>query len=386
MLKLENLDIQGKRLLIREDLNVPVKNGVITSNARIIAALPTLRQALAANAALIVMSHLGRPEEQPIDTQPQFSLAPVAAELQRLLPDYPVRLAPDLTSAATARQGELVLLENIRSFAGEAKNSEQLAQQLAQLADIVVMDAFASAHRAQASTEGVIHQARCACAGPLLAAEVEALQQATSNPQRPVLAIVGGAKVSTKLEVVEALAAIADNIIVGGGIANTFLAAAGKPVGNSLLERDMLAVANKIMARVNIPLPLDALVATEFSSTSPARALPIEQVGAGDMILDIGAQTSSSYAELIAKAGTIIWNGPVGVFEFANFAAGTQSLGQAIAQSSAFSLAGGGDTVAAIEQFGLEQQISYISTAGGAFLEFIAGKKLPALAALGVYS
>ena len=383
--QLSQLDLSKKKLLIREDLNVPLQAGKISSNARITAALPTLRMALQAQAAVIVLSHLGRPKEQSIAEQPQFSLAPVAAELQRLLPEYPVRLVASIEEARSVQAGELVLLENIRSFTGEAQNSPELARELANLADIVVMDAFATAHRAQASTEGVLRQAAVACAGPLLAAEVDALQRATHQPSAPVVAIVGGAKVSTKLEVVAALARIADHVIVGGGIANTFLAAAGHPVGKSLHEADMLGEARSIMAQVNIPLPLDVVVAPEFSADAPARTLPIDRVGANDMILDIGAATSKNYAELIAAAGTIIWNGPVGVFEFARFAEGTRQLGAAIAASPAYSLAGGGDTVAAIEQFDLAEKISYISTAGGAFLEFIAGKQLPALQALGLY-
>ena len=383
--QLSQLDLSKKKLLIREDLNVPLQAGKISSNARITAALPTLRLALQAQAAVIVLSHLGRPKEQAIAEQPQFSLAPVAAELQRLLPEYPVRLVASIEEARSAQAGELVLLENIRAFKGEAKNSPELARELASLADIVVMDAFATAHRAQASTEGMLRQAAVACAGPLLAAEVDALQRATHQPSAPVVAIVGGAKVSTKLEVVAALARIADHVIVGGGIANTFLAAAGHPVGKSLHEADMLGEARSIMAQVNIPLPHDVVVAPEFSADAPARTLAIDRVGANDMILDIGAATSKKYAELIAAAGTIIWNGPVGVFEFARFAEGTRQLGAAIASSPAYSLAGGGDTVAAIEQFGLAERISYISTAGGAFLEFIAGKQLPALQALGLY-
>ena len=385
MLQLSQLNLSKKKLLIREDLNVPLQAGKISSNARITAALPTLRLALQAQAAVIVLSHLGRPKEQAIAEQRQFSLAPVAAELQRLLPEYPVRLVASIEEARSAQAGELVLLENIRSFPGEAKNSPELARALASLADIVVMDAFATAHRAQASTEGMLRQAAVACAGPLLAAEVDALQRATHQPSAPVVAIVGGAKVSTKLEVVAALARIADHVIVGGGIANTFLAAAGHPVGKSLHEADMLGEARSIMAQVNIPLPHDVVVAPEFSADAPARTLAIDRVGANDMILDIGAATSKKYAELIAAAGTIIWNGPVGVFEFARFAEGTRQLAAAIAASPAYSLAGGGDTVAAIEQFGLAERISYISTAGGAFLEFIAGKQLPALQALGLY-
>ena len=385
MLQLSELNISQKRVLIREDLNVPLQDGAISSNARITAALPTLRMALQAQAAVIVLSHLGRPKEQPIAEQAQFSLAPVAAELQRLLPEYPVRLVASIDAARSAQAGELVLLENIRSFSGEKKNSPDFARELASLADIVVMDAFATAHRAQASTEGVLRHAAIACAGPLLAAEVKALQRATHQPNAPVVAIVGGAKISTKLEVVAALARIADHVIVGGGIANTFLATAGHPVGKSLCEVDMLDEARRIMAQVNIPLPLDVVVASEFSANAPAQTLSIDQVGANDMILDIGANTSAHYANLIAAAGTIIWNGPVGVFEFANFAEGTRQLGADIAASPAYSLAGGGDTVAAIEQFNLSERISYISTAGGAFLEFISGKRLPALQALGLY-
>ena len=385
MLQLNELNLNQKKVLIREDLNVPLHNGTISSNARIIAALPTLRMALQAQAAVIVLSHLGRPKEQPIAEQAQYSLAPVAAELQRLLPEYPVRLVASIDAARGVQAGELVLLENIRSFSGEAQNSPELARELAGLADIVVMDAFATAHRAQASTEGMLRQATTACAGPLLAAEVEALQRATQQPRSPVVAIVGGAKVSTKLEVVEALARIADHVIVGGGIANTFLAAAGHSVGKSLCEFDMLEDARRIMAQVNIPLPQDVVVAPEFSANSPAQTRSVDQVGVDDMILDVGATTSAQYAKIIAAAGTIIWNGPVGVFEFANFAEGTRQLGTAIAESSAYSLAGGGDTVAAIEQFELTDKISYISTAGGAFLEFIAGKRLPALQALGLY-
>ena len=374
------LDLAGKRVLIREDLNVPLKHGKVTSDARIEAALPTLRAALDAGAAVIVMSHLGRPEEGQFD--PAYSLAPVAARLAELL-GRPVPLVGDWQQRGIdVKPGELVLLENVRFLAGEAEDAEPLARALAGLCDIFVMDAFATAHRAQASTHGVMRFAPVACAGPLLAAELQALEQALAAPRRPLVAIVGGSKVSTKLEVLGALADLADEIIVGGGIANTFIAAAGYPVGLSLHEPDLLEAARRIAARVRVPLPVDVMVGKRFDQAEPAVVKALADVADDDMIMDIGPETARQWGVGLREAGTILWNGPVGVFEFDQFGEGTRVLAEAIATSSAFSIAGGGDTLAAIDKYGVRAGLSYISTGGGAFLEFVEGKSLPAVTAL----
>jgi len=378
--EMRQLDLAGKRVLIREDLNVPIRNGKVTSDARIEAALPTLRAALEANAAVIVMSHLGRPKEGRFD--PEFSLAPVAARLGELL-GRPVPLIGDWqTQGVAVRPGELVLLENVRFLVGEEQDAEALAQAFAGLCDIFVMDAFATAHRAQASTHGVVRFAPIACAGPLLAAELSALEQALAHPRRPLTAIVGGSKVSTKLEVLDALAELADQIIVGGGIANTFIAAAGYAVGKSLYEADLLDAARRIAAKVDVPLPVDVMVGKRFDEAEPAVVKLLADVAADDLIMDIGPETARQWAARLQSAGTILWNGPLGVFEFDQFGEGTRVLAEAIATSSAFSIAGGGDTLAAIEKYGVSARLSYISTAGGAFLEFVEGKPLPAVTAL----
>lgn len=376
---MDDLDLAGKRVLIREDLNVPVKDGAVASDARIRAALPTLEKALAANAAVIVMSHLGRPKEgQPAA---EFSLAPVAAHLGGLL-GREVPLCSDLAQAGNVQPGNLVMLENVRFAQGEKADDETLARKLAALCDIFVMDAFGTAHRAQASTHGVARFAPVACAGPLLAGELTALDRALSAPAKPMIAIVGGSKVSTKLEVLDALAAKADQIIVGGGIANTFLAAAGLPVGQSLHEPDLIEPAARIAANVEIPLPVDVMVGKAFAETEPAVLKAVEDVADDDMIMDIGPQTARALARQLKAAGTILWNGPVGVFEFDQFGEGTRVLAQAIAESDGYSIAGGGDTLAAIDKYGVAEGVSYISTGGGAFLEFVEGKTLPAVAML----
>jgi phosphoglycerate kinase len=383
-LRMVDLDLKGKRVLIREDLNVPVQNGVVTSDARIRASLPTIRQALEAGARVLVMSHLGRPEEGMFDES--LSLAPVAARLSELL-GRKVRLERNWLEGVSCEPGEVVLCENVRFNKGEKKDKDELAQRMAALCDIYVMDAFGTAHRAEASTHGVAKFARVACAGPLLVNELVALETALEKPARPLVAIVAGSKVSTKLTVLEALLAKVDRLIVGGGIANTFLAAAGLPVGKSLHEADMIGIAARLIAHAksggaDIPLPTDVVVAKEFSATAEADVKRVEEVAPDEMILDIGPDTAERFAALLAKAGTIVWNGPVGVFEFDQFGEGTRTLATAIANSKAFSLAGGGDTLAAIEKYQLEEGISYISTGGGAFLEFIEGKKLPAVAML----
>jgi phosphoglycerate kinase len=380
VLKMTDLDLAGKRVLIREDLNVPVKNGQVTSDARIRAALPTLELALKAGAKVMVMSHLGRPTEGEYDEQ--YSLAPVAAHLASLL-GRPVPLIKDWVDGGfSVEEGELVLLENVRFNAGEKKDDETLSRQMAALCDVYVMDAFGTAHRAQASTHGVARFASEACAGPLLAGELDALGKALQSPARPLAAIVGGSKVSTKLEVLNSLSDKVDQLIVGGGIANTFLAAAGKPVGKSLCEHDLIPVAQALMERVSIPLPIDVVVATEFAESATATVKLVDDVAADDMILDIGPQSAAALAELLGEAGTIIWNGPVGVFEFDQFGEGTKTLSLAIAKSQGFSIAGGGDTLAAVDKYGIADQVSYISTGGGAFLEFVEGKVLPAVAML----
>lgn len=375
------VDLRDQRVLIREDLNVPVHQGEVTSDARIRASLPTIRHALDAGARVMIMSHLGRPEEGVFAEE--FSLAPVARRLAELL-GRPVPLRRDWLKGVEVAPGEVVLLENVRFNKGEKKNAEGLARQMAELCDVYVMDAFGTAHRAEASTHGVAMYARVACAGPLLVGELEALERALENPARPLLAIVAGSKVSTKLTVLESLLARVDQLIVGGGIANTFLAARGFNVGKSLYEPDMLDIANRLLEQsarrgIEIPLPTDVVVATEFSATAEADVKSVTEVGPAEMILDIGPDSAERLAGLVAAAGTILWNGPVGVFEFEQFGEGTRTLAQAIASSKAFSLAGGGDTLAAIEKYGVEEGISYISTGGGAFLEFVEGKKLPAV-------
>ena len=379
VLKMTDLDLKGKRVLIREDLNVPVKNGKVTSDVRIQASLPTIKLAMDAGAKVMLMSHLGRPEEGVYDEE--SSLKPVAEHLGKLL-GREVPVIRDWLNGVELNDGDVVLFENVRFNKGEGKDNEELSKKMAALCDIYVMDAFGTAHRAQASTHGVGKFAPVACAGPLLADELEALSRATAQPQKPVLAIVGGSKVSTKLTVLESLSKIVDQLIVGGGIANTFLAAAGKPIGKSLVERDLIDEAKRLMTITHIPLPTDVVVAKEFAETATATIKGVDDVAEDDMILDVGPQTSAAFAELLAKANTIVWNGPVGVFEFDQFGEGTKSMALAIAESKAFSLAGGGDTLAAIDKYNVTERISYVSTGGGAFLEFLEGKTLPAVAML----
>ncbi len=379
MLKMKDLDLAGKRVLIREDLNVPMQEGKITSDARIVAALPTIRDAIKQKAKTLIMSHLGRPVEGSID--PKFSLLPVAQRLSELL-NQSVRFITDFNEANQLQDGEVVLLENVRFNVGEEKNDNDLSKRLASLCDIFVMDAFATAHRAQSSTVGVAKFAPIACAGPLLTEELTALKKVISQPKHPLLAIVGGAKVSSKLTVLASLADKVDQLILGGGIANTFLCAAGFPIGKSLHEPELISAAVNLMKKTKIPLPTDVVVAKEFISTSPPTLKKIENLSSDDMILDIGPETAATYSALIDKAATIVWNGPVGVFEWPAFAKGTQTVATAIAESQAYSIAGGGDTISAIEHFGLVNQISYISTGGGAFLEFLEGKSLPGVKAL----
>jgi phosphoglycerate kinase len=374
-----DLDLSQKRVLIREDLNVPIKNGVVTSDARINAALPSIKQALDQGAAVILMSHLGRPTEGQFEDQ--FSLQPVADDLSKKLGTQ-VALISDWSKGVDVPQGQVVLLENVRFNAGEKANDDELSQAYASLCDIFVMDAFGTAHRAQASTHGVAKFATIACAGPLLAKELDALEKAIATPTAPVGAIVGGSKVSTKLMVLETLADKVDQLIVGGGIANTFLAAAGYPVGKSLYEPDLIPAAKALMEKVQIPMPTDVVVGKEFSETAEARTISVDAVEADDMIFDIGPESSRQLATIIKTLGTIIWNGPVGVFEFDQFAEGTKSLSLAIAESDGFSIAGGGDTLAAVDKYEIAQQVSYISTGGGAFLEYVEGKELPAVALL----
>ena len=373
------LDLAGKRVLIREDLNVPVKNGQVTSDARIKAALPSIQHALAAGAKVILMSHLGRPTEGEYDLD--FSMEPVAKHLSDLL-GQPVRLEQSWTNGLELDAGEVVILENVRFNPGEKKNDDILAKAYANLCDIFVMDAFGTAHRAQASTHGVAKFAPVACAGPLLAKELDALAKALAAPTPPVAAIVGGSKVSTKLMVLEALSDKVDQLIVGGGIANTFLAAAGKPVGKSLCEFDLIPAAQELMKKVNIPLPTDVVVGKEFSETAEATIKSVDAVAEDDMIFDIGPDSAASLAAMLTTMGTIIWNGPVGVFEFDQFGQGTKTLALAIAESAGFSIAGGGDTLAAVDKYEITEQVSYISTGGGAFLEYVEGKELPAVAML----
>ncbi len=383
VIKMDEVDLSGKRVLIREDLNVPIADGKITSDVRIRAALPTVRKALDANAAVMLISHLGRPVEGEPDAR--FSLKPIAEHLSALL-DTNVKLVTDWIDGVDVKPGQVVLLENVRFLPGEKACDEDLSRRMADLCDVFVMDAFGTAHRAQASTFGVARFAAVACAGPLLVAELDALKKALDKPARPMVAIVGGSKVSTKLTVLGSLADIVDQLIVGGGIANTFIAAAGHDVGKSLYEADMVDMARELAAnkedRADIPVPVDVVTAKEFSAEAAAEIKSVSDVAPDDLILDIGPETVAQFAEIIKTAGTIIWNGPVGVFEFDQFGEGTKALAQAIAESPAFSVAGGGDTLAAIDKYGVAKDISYISTGGGAFLEFIEGKKLPAVAIL----
>jgi phosphoglycerate kinase len=384
IIRMTDLDLQGKRVLIREDLNVPVKDGAITSEQRIKAALPTIRTALSRGAAVMVTSHLGRPKEG-IWTE-QDSLAPVAARLSELL-GQPVPLRRDWLDGVEIAPGQLVLLENCRMNVGEAADDEALSQKMADLCDVYVMDAFGTAHRAQASTHGAIRKAKIAAGGPLLMAELDALAKALHDPDRPLLAIVAGSKVSTKLELLSSLVGKVDQLIVGGGIANTFMAAVGLPAGKSLYEPDLLETARSILADAkargaDIPVPTDVVVAKAFAEDAEAEVKNAADVADDDLILDIGPDTAQRYARMIEQAGTVVWNGPVGVFEFDAFAKGTEVLAKAIARSKAFSIAGGGDTLAAVDAFGIEQDVGYISTGGGAFLEFLEGKELPAVAAL----
>ena len=377
---MKDQDLSAKRVLIREDLNVPVKDGKVTSDARIQASLPTIKLALEKGAAVMLMSHLGRPTEG--EYEEQYSLAPVAAHLSRLL-GTEVRLIKDWVDGGfEVAAGEVVLLENVRFNTGEKKDNEELSRKMAALCDVYVMDAFGTAHRAQASTHGVARFAPIACAGPLLANELEALGKALDKPARPLAAIVGGSKVSTKLEVLNSLSDKCDQLIVGGGIANTFLAAAGKPVGKSLYEADLVDTAKALMAKCEIPIPTDVVVATAFAEDAEAVVKSADDVTEDEMILDIGPESAAKLATILQSAGTIIWNGPVGVFEFDQFGEGTKTLSMAIAQSSAFSIAGGGDTLAAVDKYSIADDVSYISTGGGAFLEFVEGKELPAVAML----
>jgi len=383
---MQDQPLDGKRVLIRVDLNVPVTDGEVTSDARIRAALPGIEQARKAGARVILMSHLGRPTEgAAAQENAAYSLAPVAKHLSALL-GCKVPLVSQWQETAAVEQAcaesHICMLENVRFNTGEKKNDDALAKQYAALCDIFVMDAFGTAHRAQASTHGVARYAPVACAGPLLSAELNALAKALAAPEKPVVAIVGGSKVSTKLTVLEALTKVVDQLVVGGGIANTFLAAAGKPVGKSLCEHDLLDTATKLAQKTHIPLPTDVVVGKEFSAAAAATIKPADQVDSDDMIFDIGPQSSEALADILRQAKTIIWNGPVGVFEFDQFSAGTRAIAQAIAESDAFSIAGGGDTLAAIDKFGVTDSISYISTGGGAFLEFVEGKELPAVAIL----
>lgn len=384
ILRMTDLDLTGKRVLVRQDLNVPIEDGHITSDQRIVASLPTLKHALDQGAAVMVMSHLGRPTEG--SWSEADSLAPVAAHLGRLI-RREVRLVRDWVDGVDVQPGELVMLENCRMNVGEKADDEALARKYAALCDVYVMDAFGTAHRAQASTHGAIRFAPVAAGGPLLMAELDALGRALGDPARPLLAIVGGSKVSTKLELLTNLVGEVDQLIVGGGIANTFIAAQGYAVGKSLHEPDLLDTARRILAEAKakgaeIPIPLDVVVAREFSASAEAVVKPVDAVAADEMILDIGPKTARHYAQLLGESGTVVWNGPVGVFEFDAFARGTEAVARAIARCHAFSIAGGGDTIAAIDKFGIAGDIGYISTGGGAFLEFLEGKTLPAVAAL----
>ncbi len=379
--KMVDLDLSGKRVLIRQDLNVPVKDGKVTSDLRIQASVPTIEKALAAGAAVMVMSHLGRPVEGEYNQE--FSLKPVAEQLSLLL-GKPVRLEQDWLDGISINAGEVVLCENVRFNVGEKKNNDDLGKKMAALCDVFVMDAFGTAHRAQASTHSVAKLAPIACAGPLLANELDALGKALNQPKQPLVAIVGGSKVSTKLTVLESLSTKVDQLIVGGGIANTFIAAAGFSVGKSLYEADLIDEAKRLMTAAkekgsDIPVPVDVICAKEFSDTAEATVKNVADVEADDLILDIGPETSKQYAQIIQSAGTIVWNGPVGVFEIDQFGNGTKSMAEAIADSAAFSIAGGGDTLAAIDKYNIKDKVSYTSTGGGAFLEFLEGKVLPAV-------
>ncbi|MDP7561733.1 MAG: phosphoglycerate kinase [Methylococcales bacterium] len=376
-----DLDLSGKRVLIRQDLNVPIKDGVVTSDIRIRASLPTIETALEAGAAVILLSHLGRPVEGEYDEQ--FSLGPVATHMSELL-GRPVRLRKDWLDGVDVEPGEVILCENVRFNVGEKSNAISLGQKMAALCDVFVMDAFGTAHRAQASTHRVAEFAPIACSGPLLANELEALGTALEHPAKPLIAIVGGSKVSSKLTVLESLSQKVDQLIVGGGIANTFIAAAGFAVGKSLYEEDLISEAKKLMEQakekgIEIPVPVDVVCAKEFSEDAEAFVRKVADVEADDLILDIGPETAAHYAELLQTAGTIVWNGPVGVFEIEQFGKGTETLAYAIAAGDAFSIAGGGDTLAAIDKYGIADQVSYTSTGGGAFLEFLEGKVLPAV-------
>ena len=384
VIKMTDLDLAGKRVLIRADLNVPLKDGAVADDTRIRATLPTIKHALNAGARVLLMSHLGRPQEGTYDDK--FSLRPVADALSQLL-GRPVQLIKDWLSGAISSNDDIVLCENVRFNEGEKKNDEALSKQLAALCDVFVMDAFGTAHRAQASTHGVAKYAPIACAGPLLVAELEALAKALHNPEPPIVAVVGGSKVSTKINMLDALLQKVDQLIVGGGIANTFIAAAGHDVGKSLYEPDLVGEAKRLSQKAKargaaIPVPVDVVCGKEFSEDSPAELKPIDAVAGDDLILDIGPQTAERFAEILKAAGTIVWNGPVGVFEFEPFSGGTRRLSHAIADSPGFSIAGGGDTLAAIAKYKIADKISYISTGGGAFLEFLEGKTLPAVAIL----
>lgn len=374
--KMADLDLKGKRVLIRADLNVPIKDGKVASDKRIMATLPTIKLALEKGAKVMVISHLGRPEEGVYSDE--FSLQPVADYMATQLP-CPVRLVKDYLDGVEVNENEVVVLENCRFNKGEKKNNEELSRKYAALCDVFVMDAFGTAHRAQATTYGVAQFAPVACAGPLLAAELDALGKAMDNPARPMVAIVGGSKVSTKLPVLNSLLKVADQLIVGGGIANTFMAAAGHKVGKSLCEEDLIPTAKELAEKTHIPEFVDVVVGKEFSETTPAVTKDLADVADDDMIFDLGPKSMANIEEVIKNAKTILWNGPVGVFEFDQFAAGSKALAKAIAESDAFSVAGGGDTIAAIQKFGVTSKISYISTGGGAFLEFVEGKKLPAV-------
>lgn len=388
VIKMADLDLKGKRVLIREDLNVPVKNGKVASDARIVASLPTIKLALEKGAAVMVCSHLGRPTEGEFSEE--NSMKPVAEYLAKAL-GRDVPLLADYLGGVDVKPGEVVLFENVRFNKGEKKNADELAQKYAALCDVFVMDAFGTAHRAEGSTHGVAKFAPVAAAGPLLAAELDALDKALAKPERPMVAIVAGSKVSTKLDVLTSLSDLCDQLIVGGGIANTFLAAAGYKVGKSLCEHDLIDTAKKIAEKVDVPLPVDVVVAEvkgpiedfmAFVNGADAVVKSVEDVGDNDMILDVGPKTAAKFADMLKAAKTILWNGPVGVFEVDKFGKGTEVLSRAVADSSAFSIAGGGDTLAAIDKYGVAQKISYISTGGGAFLEFVEGKKLPAVVAL----
>ena len=385
VIDLRDLQLKGKRVLIREDLNVPIKNGQVMSDARIQAAIPTIQYALDAGAKLMVMSHLGRPQEAvSIADQPEMSMRPVADYLSKTM-GKKVRLVEnylDGVDEALLDDADFILFENVRINAGEKKNDEALAKKLAALCDVFVMDAFGTAHRAQATTEGVARFAPVACAGPLLVKELDALQRAVANPEHPIVAIVGGSKVSTKLEVLDALSDKVDSLIVGGGIANTFIAAQGHEVGKSLCEMGLLDSARALMNKVEIPIPTDVVVANGIDQPDTAETKPVSEINRDQMILDIGPKSQQVIGEVLKNAKTIIWNGPVGVFEEAAFASGTEQLAKQIAENKGFSIAGGGDTLAAIDKYGVSADISYISTGGGAFLEFVEGKVLPAVAIL----